>query len=70
MRTSSQYARLKRCGFSDYLIKALIADGYADPRRLLTATWREIQLIVNVGEIGLAQIEAYRARNGIAPADR
>ena len=55
-------ARFRDQGFSDYLIKALIADGYADPRRLLTASWREILLIPNVGVIGLAQIEAYRAR--------
>ena len=48
-------------------MRALIAAGYNDPRELLTATPRELQLIVGVGKIAFAQIEAYRARHGILP---
>jgi hypothetical protein len=59
-------ARYRACGFSRRLVRALIAAGYEDPRWLLMASRRELLLIVNVGQKGLAEIEAYRARHGVA----
>ncbi len=60
-------ARFRDCGFTWRLVQALVAAGYDHPRKLLTARGRELQLIVGVGEKGLAEIEAYRARHGILP---
>jgi hypothetical protein len=64
--TAETEAQFRALGFNKRLSTALAIDGF-DPKRLLTADRRRLTLIPNVGKKGLAEIEAYRARDAQPP---